>query len=149
MRRSGGIFILIVIIVAIINIWYWFGASRFIFYLETGFPFFSSSWSAVYLADGNVLVGRITDITSGIVKLSDPYLIQVPKADQTASTSSQTLRLNAGNLSNISLVRWGFFQPLKSKEDLLVNRQAVLFLEKLDDDSAVVQQIKANTTGSK
>lgn len=135
--------ITILILLALANVFYWFSGDRLTFYLETGFLPFSDNYSAVYMSGGNVFVGRITGVSSRVLKLSNTFLVQIPKTDQ-ASGSSETIQLRDGSLSNLALLRWGFYQPLKSQGTLLVSRDAVLFLEKLDNDSEVVRQIRLN-----
>ncbi len=136
------IIILVFVLAALGNFVFWFWGPRFILFFQTQFLPFSSNWEAIYLNNGEVYIGHIRAITGNIIKLGDAYLLNVVKQEQ-AEGSSRRFKISGDPDRSISLIKWGFYQPLKSTGEIFITRSQVLFWEKLDSDSEVVKQLEA------
>ena len=97
-----------------------------------------SDYSAVFLTNGQVYFGKVMSNTSAVVDLQDIYYLQVDQQIQPENkdkTSSQQ--------PNVVLVKLG--QELHGPNDRMqINKQQVLFIESLKNDSKVVKAIKDN-----
>lgn len=135
---------LVLVVVGVLNIIFWFPGPWLYGLARTHFIPFSSSWQAVYLTSGDMYVGHVRGWTSTTVLLDEAYLVKITNQAQD-SQGTQSFRLTDTGAQNLSLVRWGFFQPFKSAGNLVLNRSQILFWEKLDSDAQVVEQIKSAT----
>mgnify|MGYP001575108482 CR=1 FL=1 len=119
-----------------------FWGPRLVLFFQTRFLPFSSGWEAVYMANGEVYIGKIRGFTSNTIKLNDSYLVQVLKQDENnLGGKTNSFKLNGGS-NNLTLIKWGFNQPLKSEGELFITRAQIQFWEKLDKDSEVVKQLE-------
>jgi len=94
----------------------------------------TSGWQAVFLSNGQVYFGRIGKETENKLVLRDIYYLQVTKqiqpADQNATEQQQ----------NVSLVKLGN-ELHGPKDEMVINKDQVLFTEELKEDSKVVDAI--------
>ena len=68
--------------------------------------------------------------------------MQVLKQDENnLGGKTNSFKLNGGS-NNLTLIKWGFNQPLKSEGELFITRAQIQFWEKLDKDSEVVKQLE-------
>ncbi len=89
-----------------------------------------SSYSAVFLANGQVYFGNISDVGDKFLTLKNIFYLQ---AQQSLQSSSQT--------QPFTLVKLG--KELHGPTDeMFVNRQQILFYENLRKDSSVVKSIE-------
>lgn len=96
-------------------------------------------YQAVFLTNGQVYFGKVSDINSGYVKLSDIYYLQVQQSVQPSDNKSSN---NKDNNSQVSLAKLG--SELHGPEDTMyISRQQVLFWENLKNDGKVVQAINS------
>lgn len=98
------------------------------------------------MTSGDVYIGKIKGSTSNVIKLSDAYLVQILKQDENNSGGKANSFLLTGSSNNLTLIKWGFNQPIKSKGELFINRDNITFWEKLDNDSEVVKQLEQQKT---
>ena len=97
----------------------------------------SGQYQAVFLTNGQVYFGKVSDTNGGYVKLSDIYYLQVQQSVQPTDAKS-----NSNNNSQVSLAKLG--SELHGPEDTMyISRQQVLFWENLKNDSKVVQAINS------
>jgi len=102
-------------------------------------------YQAVFLTNGQVYFGKVSDINSGYVKLSDIYYLQVQQSVQPDAKSSTT---STDNNSQVSLAKLG--SELHGPEDTMyISRQQVLFWENLKNDGKVVQAINSYKQNNK
>jgi len=95
------------------------------------------------MTNGEVYIGKIRGSTFDTIKLNDTYLVQISKQSENDSGSkTNTYKIN-GTSNNLTLIKWGFNQSLKSAGELFITRSQVQFWEKLDKDSEVVKQLEA------
>jgi hypothetical protein len=94
-------------------------------------------YQAVFLTNGQVYFGKVSDVNNGYVKLSDIYYLQVQQSVQPTDNKSSN-----NNNSQVSLAKLG--SELHGPEDTMyISRQQVLFWENLKNDGKVVQAINS------
>lgn len=94
-----------------------------------------SGWSAVFLTNGQVYFGKITNETEGAVLLTDVYYLQVTTQIQPADSTNP-----GAEEQNVSLVKLG--NELHGPKDAMkINMAHILFTEDLKEDSRVVDAI--------
>jgi hypothetical protein len=95
------------------------------------------SYQAVFLANGQVYFGRLSEPNSQYVTLKDIYYLQVVQQQLQGQQYSQ----QTGQAPQISLVKLG--NELHGPEDeMKISRSQILFYEDLKPDSQVVKAIK-------
>lgn len=102
-------------------------------------------FQAVFLNGGQVYFGKITDLNSRNLRISNIYYLRV-------NQQVQPDQANANNANDISLVKLGC--ELHGPEDsMVVNREQVIFWENLKSDGqvtkAIDEYVKANPDGQK
>ncbi len=106
-----------------------------------------SGYQAVFLTNGQVYFGKVSDKTSAYVRLTDIYYLQVT---QPPLQGSQSQSQQQQQQPQISLVKLG--KELHGPDDKMdINKDQILFIEDMMDDAKVVQAIreyKANPNGS-
>ena len=91
-------------------------------------------WQAVFLSNGQVYFGQITNENSDTIIVKDIYYLQVTRALQPAEGDAQ-------QQNELSLVKLG--NELHGPEDeMRINRAHVLFIENLKEDGKVVRAIQ-------
>ncbi len=92
----------------------------------------STDWFAVHLTNGVVYVGQIKSVNSGTVVLNKAYYMQSYGAAQN----------NEGQPAQFyGLVKQGSEAPLLTDQVISINRPVILFWEKLDPASDVVDKL--------
>ena len=126
--RSVKFFVLLIVIVAVVV---------FISMWKNGGDMFGSgdSYQAVFLTNGNTYFGKLSRANSQYPVLSDIYYINITQI-QPKSEDDQSQQA-------ISLVKFGgeIHGPV---DKMIINRDQILFIENLRDDSKVVQGIMQN-----
>lgn len=96
----------------------------------------ASPYSAVFLSNGQVYFGKISNVKNNYLTLSNIYYIQSP-------TSGQSQNQNNTTSGNVSLVKLG--NELHGPTDeMFINSSSILFYENLRTDSKVVQSIEGS-----
>lgn len=96
----------------------------------------TNQYQAIFLSNGQVYFGKLSNVNDRYVKLNDIYYLQVQQAVQPADQNSQ-------EQPKVSLAKLG--SELHGPEDeMLINRDQVLFWENLKDNGKVVTAIKEN-----
>lgn len=105
---------------------------------------FDQDWQAVFLSNGQVYFGKVAKQNKTEIKLEDIYYLQVTRPlQQTAEGQEQ-----ANTQGELSLVKLG--NELHGPTDAMhINRDQVLFIEDLKDDSNVVTAIANYKIGQK
>lgn len=97
-----------------------------------------TKYQAVFLANGQVYFGKITDANSQTLVLENIYYLRSAGALQTADVANSTTT----PADNFSLIKLG--NELHGPEDKMsINLSQVLFTEDLKADSKVVEAIRA------
>ncbi len=103
----------------------------------------SGQYQAVFLTNGQVYFGKVSDVNNGYVKLSDIYYLQVQQSVQPTDKSK-----SSNDQSQVSLAKLG--SELHGPEDSMnINRDQVLFWENLKNDGKVVQAINSYKQNNK
>lgn len=93
----------------------------------------TGKYQAIFLTNGQVYFGKLSDINNGYVNIKDVYYLQVQQAVQPATTNSE-------EQPKVSLTKLG--NELHGPTDEMhISRDQVLFWENLKDDSTVVKAI--------
>ncbi|MEK7125287.1 MAG: hypothetical protein AAB880_00010 [Patescibacteria group bacterium] len=122
------------ILAAIVSFFWWQGATL------SGFD---KDWQAVFLSNGQVYFGQVEKQNKVEIVLKDIYYLQVTRPlQQTAEGQEQ-----ANAQGELSLVKLG--NELHGPTDAMhINRDQVLFMEDLKDDSNVVTAIANYKSGA-
>ncbi|MDB4940463.1 MAG: hypothetical protein JWO40_888 [Candidatus Doudnabacteria bacterium] len=101
-----------------------------------------SGYQAVFLTNGQVYFGKISNPSSDYVTLKDIYYLQVNQALQSAGTTAAQTAATADQQPQLSLVKLGneLHGPVDSMQ---INRTQILFFEDLKADGKVSQAIDA------
>lgn len=100
--------------------------------------YFSDDYHAVFLSNGQVYFSKIAKQTTDSVILNDVYYLRVQRALQPAQQPEGEQPQQPQ--TSISLVKLG--NELHGPEDkMVINRDHVLFIEELKEDSKVVEAI--------
>lgn len=121
--------VLTLVVLAAVAIYYWMqnGSSA---------VFGGSSYQAVFLSNGQVYFGKVSSPNSNYVVLSDVYYLQVQRTLQPVQGSEPQ------QVETLSLAKLGVNELHRPKDEMRVNRQHVIFIEDLQDESQVVQAIE-------
>jgi len=96
-------------------------------------------YQAVFLSNGQVYFGKLSDVNDTYVTLKNIYYLQVVQQQQQQLQGQQALQ--AGQSPQVSLVKLG--NELHGPVDVMrINRSQILFYEDLKQDSQVVTAIK-------
>jgi len=98
----------------------------------------SPNYQAVFLSNGQVYFGKASNLNGNYLNLRDIYYLQVSQVLQPVQGQKEPQPTQA-----VSLAKLGNSELHKPKDKMLINREHVLFVEDLDEDSQVVQAIKA------
>jgi len=139
-KSKKGSYIVLVLAFLIIVIWA-LGPKLVLYWKTNNLIFNKNNWQAVYLVNGDVYIGQIKLMNDNIIELNSAYNLQITSGGQNQSQST-SLMLQNSSAKNIALIKWGFYQPLKSNGNLFINRFSVLYWENLDEGAEVVRQIK-------
>ncbi|MGY4893723.1 MAG: hypothetical protein ACO1N2_03470 [Candidatus Saccharimonadota bacterium] len=97
----------------------------------------SGKYQAVFFTNGQVYFGKLSPLSGGYLKLEDIYYLQT-KTDDASSNPQETATETA---NDVELIKLG--NEIHGPEDeMIVNKDQVLFFENLKQDSRVSQSIK-------
>lgn len=103
----------------------------------------NDNYQAVFLTNGQVYFGKLDDVNSGYVKLTDIYYLQVSQATDTNPDEEGIQPADDQQQQQISLAKLG--KELHGPEDVMfISRNQVLFWENLkgSEDSQVTKAIE-------
>jgi hypothetical protein len=111
--------------------------------------FDKGKYQSVFLTNGQVYFGKITYYDSSYVELSDIYYLQVIPVLQQGEENNQNNNKNPQEQkSELSLVKLG--NELHGPTDrMIINRDQVVFVEDMKDDSKVTDAIRRHQQGQK
>jgi hypothetical protein len=93
----------------------------------------TGKYQAIFLTNGQVYFGKLSDVNSGYVNIKDVYYLQVQQAVQPATNNTE-------EQPKVSLTKLG--NELHGPTDEMhISRDQVLFWENLKTDSTVVKAI--------
>ena len=140
-RLKWTLIIIAVVVVAALVLWFFMG-SRGSLGKVLGVST-TSTYQAVFLTNGQVYFGKLTDDGGNWISLSDIYYLQVTQNLQAATGNENAAPTSTGTAnpaSNIQLVKLG--SELHGPKDTMhIERDKVLFWEDMKDDSKVVAAI--------
>jgi len=109
-----------------------------------------SGFQAVFLTNGQVYFGKLSDAEEKYVKMEDIYYLQVTPVLQTKTEGQpgSQAATDQQQQQQLSLVKLG--NELHGPMDkMFINRDQILFIETLKDDGKVMQAIKDYESGAK
>jgi hypothetical protein len=138
-RGGGGPMILVLTIVIILAV----GAIVFkdkLFTTDKYGDIATGDYQAVFLTNGQVYFGSLSNVESRYLKLSNIYYLQVTPVLQTTTPDGPEAPAPTQQ-QQLSLVKLGneLHGPV---DEMYINRDQVLFIEDLKEDGRVVQAIK-------
>lgn len=104
-------------------------------------PKMEKNFQAVFLTNGQVYFGKLSQVTERYARLENIYYLQVTPVLQTRTPESAEQGPTQEQQQQLSLVKLGneLHGPVDS---MYINRDQILFFEDLKDDGNVVQAIK-------
>ena len=127
--------VMIVVAIIIVGCLAWWGWKQM---SGTAGAIKGGQYQALFLTNGQVYFGKLTNVDDRYVKLTDIYYLQV---QQTVQPDQNAADQNSN--PQVSLAKLG--SELHGPEDAMyVNRDQVLFWENIKDDGKVVKAIKDN-----
>jgi hypothetical protein len=97
-----------------------------------------AQWQAVFLTNGQVYFGKVDKITNDLVVLTDIYYLQV--VTQPLQRSQEGDTTNQETQQRLTLIKLGN-ELHGPRDEMVINRDHVVIMEDLKDDSRVVQAI--------
>jgi len=97
----------------------------------------ANDWQAVFLTNGQVYFGKIADLNKDYVILKDIYYLQVIASSNTIAQPSDVQTQPEQRLTLIKLGN----EIHGPKDEMIINREHVIIIEGLKNDSRVVQAI--------
>jgi len=98
-----------------------------------------AQYQAIFLTNGQVYFGKLTNVNDKYVSLTDVYYLQVQQSSTVQPADNKTTDQNP----QVSLAKLG--NELHGPDDqMAINRDQVLFWENLKDSGKVVDAIKKN-----
>ncbi|NUM25693.1 MAG: hypothetical protein HUU49_03680 [Candidatus Buchananbacteria bacterium] len=110
--------------------------------LIPGTSYFQNTWQAVFLTNGQVYFGKVSKIGSDSVVLHDIYYLQVVtqplqrSQDEPAPTEEEQQQ----GQQRLTLIKLGN-ELHGPRDEMIINRDHVILMEDLKEDSRVVQAI--------
>lgn len=99
-----------------------------------------SNWQAVFLTNGQVYFGKIKKIDDSNLVLTDIYYLQVISRPIQGTQDGSSTQTNQQPQQELSLFKLGN-ELHGPKDTMFINRDHVLLIEELKEDSRVVQAI--------
>lgn len=125
-RSKKGIVTILVVLALLAAAWYYFRGN-------IGGTI-DSQYQAVFLSNGQVYFGKMAVVNDSYIKITNVYYIQ--NANGTAAQSSA----NANNIELVQLTK-AVHGP---KDEMVINRDQVLFFENLRDDGQAAKLISGD-----
>ena len=98
----------------------------------------TSGYSAVFLSNGQVYFGKLSNVESDWIDLTDIYYLQVAQQKELQPKDDSATTADG---SKLSLVKLGN-ELHGPKDQMIINQKHVLFWEELKSDGKVVQSIE-------
>ncbi len=103
----------------------------------TGLPIDGSKYQAVFFTNGQVYFGKLQQLNSEYMKLTDIFYLQTQSTDSADSKNPQ----QTSSQGNPTLVKLG--DELHGPEDaMIISKEQVLFYENLKNDGKVAKSIE-------
>ena len=135
-KRKTVLWLIIIVVLALVLLI----VVNFLFSSETSFSRLLNwvepgKYQAVFLSNGQVYFGKVTDVNKDTLVLEDIYYLRIAQALQAGSEDDEQI---TGD--NFSLIKLG--NEIHGPQDRMnINLNHVLFVEDLGDDSKIVEAI--------
>lgn len=140
-RRASYLVVgLVIIIIAAIGGWFMWSRAN-----NNGVDIETDKYQSVFLTNGQVYFGKLRDVSSEFLQLSDVYYLQTKSDSGSGSSNPQT---STADQSNVQLIKLG--NEVHGPEDqMTINKTQVLFYENIKPDGQVGKLIKDMQTTNK
>ena len=141
---KGGIVFAIIISAVVVAItgWIIFTSTRS---TSLGAAVDSSKFQAVFLVGGQIYFGKLEEVNSQYLKLSNVFYIKPATAETNPDSETQDSETSQNDMT---LVKLG--DEVHGPEDaMMINRDQLLFFENLRPDGRVVQLIQNHASGQR
>lgn len=101
-----------------------------------GSPIKSGQYQAVFLTSGQVYFGKLDKIGGEYSRLTDVFYIQATEADEAANPQE-----GEADTTDLQLIKLGS-EVHGPEDEMIVNKEQILFVENLKEDGKVSQSIK-------
>ncbi len=133
-KPSRGVFVKIILSLTFVTV---FAAAAVLVGEQYNWFRSSDAWQAVFLSNGQVYFGHVVSTTPTTVVLQDIYYLQASGPLQAGAEQQQ---------KDLALVKLGA-ELHGPTDEMRINREQVLFVEDLKDDSKVVSAIEQHRVG--
>lgn len=100
-----------------------------------------SPWYAVHLSNGQVYFGHIANVRNGTISMKNVHYLEAFQSQDSSSGNGFTVETSPKQV--YKLITRGEDKNLATDHNLFVNRQSVLFWEKLDKNSEIAKLINS------
>jgi hypothetical protein len=137
-KRSINLLIILLVIGSIIGIFY--AGYGVVASLTSDSAVKSKQFQAVFLSNGQVYFGKISNVSNNTVVLKDIFYLQVNNNSTNGSSTNVQSGSTAAGSQQVSLAKLG--SELHGPDDVMyINRSQVLFWENLKNSGKVVDAI--------
>ncbi|MEK7585219.1 MAG: hypothetical protein AAB455_01765 [Patescibacteria group bacterium] len=124
-RRHGGLWMVILVIIVAFLAWAWF-TDRLPMTKSSS----TSGYQAVFLDNNQVYFGKLSNMNRNFTTLTEIFYLQISQPLQPSEPAS-----------NVNLIKLGA-ELHGPSDEMKINREHILFVENLKEDSQVSQAIK-------
>lgn len=137
-KKGGAVrWVVTIVVVVIIILAGLFAVSRYTNFNVLGLASGGQQWQAVFLTNGQVYFGKVTKDTNSQLVLEQIYYLQVTQPLQRSANDQQQQQQQ----NELALVKLG--NELHGPTDqMMINKDHILFIEDLKTDSKVVEAIE-------
>lgn len=133
--------IILIIVVVIVAVAVFFAAPRASSFGKGQWGGASQSWYAVHLNNGQVYFGHMVGRSRDTITIADTHYLEAFEQKGDTVAQSQNFALQSAPKQIYQLIARGNDKTLTTDHVLHINKAAVLFWEKLTEDSDVVKML--------
>lgn len=135
----------VVVVVLLIIAWFAWWSPRD----NTAAAINTKEYQALFLTNGQVYFGKLQAFNGGYFKLTDVFYLQSNTTD-TSTDSKNPQQTNGSNTSNsVTITHLGSDQIHDPEDEMVVNKDEVLFFENIKSNGKVAQAIQSYKTSHK
>lgn len=106
-----------------------------------------SGYQAVFLANGQVYFGNLSQFNGEYMKLTDVYYLQTESSTGPTDSDLDNPQRTSGDQNNATLIKLGN-EIHGPKDTMMISKDQLLFFENLKKDSKVSQLIEKHKTSN-
>jgi len=130
----------VVVVILLIIAWFIWWSPRD----NTATAINTKEYQALFLTNGQVYFGKLQAFNGGYFKLTDVFYLQSTQADTSNTDSKNPQQTEGNNTSNsVTITHLGSDQIHDPEDEMVVNKDEVLFFENIKSDGKVAQAIQS------